>query len=92
MCHTLALDHIELSFEQRGEILVILARASCQGRTGVEMEAMVGAAVAALCVYDMTKGLERGIRIERIELLEKRGGKSGTWLSPEAGPATEIKD
>jgi cyclic pyranopterin phosphate synthase len=87
MCHSLALDHIDLSFEQRGdERLVILVRTSCQGRTGVEMEAMVGAAVAALCIYDMTKGLERGICIEGIQLLEKRGGKSGTWRAPEGVP------
>jgi len=48
-------------------------------RTGVEMEAMVGCAAGALCVYDMVKGMERGVVLERIELLEKRGGRSGTW-------------
>jgi cyclic pyranopterin phosphate synthase len=57
----------------------IQAEARVVGRTGVEMEAMTAAAVAALTVYDMVKGLERGVRIERIELLEKTGGRSGTW-------------
>ena len=49
------------------------------GRTGVEMEAMVAAAVAALTIYDMVKGIERGVRIEAVELIEKSGGSSGTW-------------
>jgi cyclic pyranopterin phosphate synthase len=57
----------------------IRAEARVVGRTGVEMEAMTAAAVAALTVYDMVKGLERGVRIERVELLEKSGGRSGTW-------------
>jgi cyclic pyranopterin phosphate synthase len=57
----------------------IQAEARVVGRTGVEMEAMTAAAVAALTVYDMVKGLERGVRIERIELIEKTGGRSGTW-------------
>jgi cyclic pyranopterin phosphate synthase len=49
------------------------------GRTGVEMEAMTAAAVAALTIYDMVKGLERGVSIERVELLQKSGGRSGHW-------------
>ena len=57
----------------------IHAEARVVGRTGVEMEAMTAAAIAALTVYDMVKGLERGVRIERVELLEKSGGRSGTW-------------
>ena len=77
MCHPLGLDHLEIAFEARGDVLEIRCRASCRGRTGVEMEAMTGAAVAALTVYDMTKALDHGIAIERIELLEKSGGKSG---------------
>jgi cyclic pyranopterin monophosphate synthase len=51
-------------------------------RTGVEMEAMVGAAAAALTVYDMVKGVERGVTIEGVRLLEKRGGRSGHWVAP----------
>ena len=49
------------------------------GRTGVEMEAMTACAVAALTVYDMVKGIERGVEIERVVLLEKSGGRSGDW-------------
>ncbi len=80
MCHPLALDHVEVLFQRQGrDILEIRCRARCRGRTGVEMEALTGAALAALTVYDMTKALDHGIRIERLELLEKSGGKSGTW-------------
>ena len=79
MCHPLGLDLVEIRFERAGaDALEVRCTAACQGRTGVEMEAMTGAAVAALTVYDMTKGLDQGIRIERVELLEKRGGRSGT--------------
>ena len=80
LCHPLALDHVDVEFARaERELLEVRCRASCRGRTGVEMEALVGAAVAALTVYDMTKALDHGIRIERIELLEKSGGKSGRW-------------
>lgn len=82
MCHGLALDHVELSFEAVSEnALEVRCRAACRGRTGVEMEALVGATLAALTVYDMTKALSHAIRIEAVELLEKRGGRSGTWTS-----------
>ena len=83
MCHSLGLDHVDITFEPaRGRgarELDVLCRAANRGRTGVEMEALVGAAVAALTVYDMVKALDHGIAIERVELLEKRGGRSGTW-------------
>ena len=66
--------------ERTGEdVLEIRCEARCTGATGVEMEAMCGASVAALTVYDMTKAVSKGIRIERVELLEKDGGKSGAW-------------
>ena len=80
MCHSLGLDHLEIRFRvRRHDWLEVTCRAACRGRTGVEMEAMVGAAVAALTVYDMTKGLDHRIRLRDIELVEKRGGRSGTW-------------
>jgi len=80
MCHALPLDLVELSFERiEPGLLEIRCSAACTARTGVEMEALVGASCAALTVYDMAKGLEQGIAIERIELLEKRGGRSGVW-------------
>ncbi len=87
MCHSLALDHVEVRFEAFGEdCLDILCSVRCRAATGVEMEALVGASAAALTVYDMLKGIERGIRIETVELLEKRGGRSGTWLAPGHDP------
>ncbi|MFN0008270.1 MAG: cyclic pyranopterin monophosphate synthase MoaC [Planctomycetota bacterium] len=79
MCHSLGLDHVEILFEPHEGDLEVTCRASNRGRTGVEMEAMVGASVAALTVYDMVKALDHGITIEKVELLEKRGGRSGTW-------------
>jgi len=85
MCHPLGLDHLEIEFEQRPpDRLEVRCRASTFGRTGVEMEAMVGASIAALTVYDMTKGLSHGIRVEAVQLLEKRGGRSGVWRAEEA--------
>ena len=80
MCHTLALDAVRIEFEERdGDVLEIRCEARCTGRTGVEMEAMVGASAAALTVYDMTHARGHGIAIEQVELLEKDGGKSGPW-------------
>lgn len=80
LCHSVPLDAVTVAFASRGaDQLEIRVRATCTGRTGVEMEALVGASVAALTVYDMAKALDHGIRIERVELLEKSGGRSGTW-------------
>ena len=79
MCHPLGLDHLEIRFQPEGDTLEIRCRAATRGRTGVEMEALVGASLAALTVYDMVKGLDHGISIGSLELLEKRGGRSGTW-------------
>jgi cyclic pyranopterin phosphate synthase len=59
--------------------VTLTATAAVTARTGVEMEAMTAATVAALTVYDMVKGLERGVRIEAVELLSKSGGRSGDW-------------
>ena len=69
----------EVDVAARTGVVTVTCTATTVGRTGVEMEAMVGAATGALCVYDMVKGLERGVVVERVELLEKRGGRSGTW-------------
>jgi cyclic pyranopterin phosphate synthase len=85
MCHPLGLDFVEVLFEVTGEdTLEVRCRAACTGRTGVEMEAMCGASLAALTIYDMTKALTKGIRVESLELLEKSGGKSGLWTSESA--------
>ncbi len=81
LAHPLPLTYADLEIEvEPGEGLVrITSEARVVGRTGVEMEAMAACAVGALTVYDMVKGMERGVSIERIELLEKTGGRSGTW-------------
>jgi cyclic pyranopterin monophosphate synthase len=81
LAHPLALSFadVQASIDAAGGAVRIRAEARAVGRTGVEMEAMTAAAVAALTVYDMVKGLERGVRIEHVELLEKSGGRSGTW-------------
>ena len=84
LCHAVALTHVDVTFVRGpGPRIDVLCEARCQGVTGVEMEALVGASVAALTVYDMLKGLDHGIRIEAVELLEKRGGRSGTWRAAE---------
>jgi len=85
MCHPLGLDHLEIRFVEDRDCLEIRCKAATRGRTGVEMEALVGATIAALTVYDMTKGLDHGISIERVDLLEKRGGRSGTWRRRDDG-------
>lgn len=80
LCHPLPLEHVELTIEPReGDLLEVRCRATTTGKTGVEMEALTGAALAALTIYDMTKALDKGIAIERLELCEKTGGKSGAW-------------
>jgi cyclic pyranopterin monophosphate synthase len=81
LCHPLALTFvgIEASVDaERGEI-VLSAEARTTGQTGVEMEALMAASVAALTIYDMVKGVERGAEIVSIVLLEKSGGRSGEW-------------
>jgi len=86
LCHLLPLDSAELDFSCPDERSVrIEARVSNQGRTGVEMEALLAAAVAALTVYDMCKAVDRGIEISRVRLLEKSGGRSGHFLRDDAG-------
>lgn len=90
LCHSLGLDHAQVRFAllpEHGAVLVE-ATASCQGKTGVEMEAMVAASIAALTIYDMVKGLDKGVTVEHLHLYEKTGGKSGHFTHPSApGPA-----
>jgi len=81
LCHPIGLDHVDVEAaidEDRG-IVTLTATASVTARTGVEMEAMTAASVAALTVYDMVKGVERGVAIEEVVLLEKTGGRGGAW-------------
>ncbi|MGC2657673.1 MAG: cyclic pyranopterin monophosphate synthase MoaC [Bryobacteraceae bacterium] len=79
LCHQLPLTHVDVRCEMTGGGIEVTATASTQARTGVEMEAMTAASVAALTIYDMTKALDKGITIREIYLLEKTGGKSGTY-------------
>lgn len=80
LCHPIGLDAVEIAFTfEDGATLRIEATARTRGRTGVEMEAMTAASVAALTVYDMAKAVDRGITIDALRLEEKTGGKSGTY-------------
>jgi cyclic pyranopterin phosphate synthase len=81
LCHPLPLTFVdvEATVDVEQGAVVLTAEARTSGQTGVEMEAMTAASVAALTVYDMVKGVERGVLIEAVELLEKSGGKSGAW-------------
>ena len=79
LCHPLLLTHIEVEVEPSATGVRFVAGVSCAGTTGVEMEALTAAAVAALTLYDMVKAVEKGATIERVRLLEKSGGKSGLY-------------
>jgi cyclic pyranopterin phosphate synthase len=81
LCHPLPLSFVGLdaSVDEDSGTITLVAEARTVGQTGVEMEALTAASVAALTVYDMVKGIERGVEIESIVLLEKSGGKSGEW-------------
>jgi len=81
LCHPLTLDHVDVdgAVDAGAGTVTLTATASTTGRTGVEMEAMTAVAIAALTVYDMVKGLDKGVSIEQIVLVAKEGGKSGSW-------------
>ncbi|MBT5560063.1 MAG: cyclic pyranopterin monophosphate synthase MoaC, partial [Proteobacteria bacterium] len=82
LCHPLPLSKVSIDFEHPddGNILV-RAECSTTGKTGVEMEALTAASVAALTIYDMCKGIDKGMEIRRTRLLSKSGGKSGNWIA-----------
>jgi cyclic pyranopterin monophosphate synthase len=79
MCHPLMLSHVDVTCNIESKGVRITSTASILGPTGVEMEALTAAAVAALTVYDMTKALDKGIEIQDLYLLSKTGGKSGDF-------------
>lgn len=81
LCHTLLLSKAAVDFEldEEESRVLITATVRCSGQTGVEMEALTAVSVAALTIYDMAKALEKTMVIGPIQLLEKRGGKSGDW-------------
>src|SRR3990170_3672230 len=87
LCHPLALTDLQVAItpDRAAGVLRIRAEAATTGQTGVEMEAMTAASVAALTVYDMVKGVERGVEIRSLRLVSKTGGKSGEWHRDEAG-------
>jgi cyclic pyranopterin phosphate synthase len=88
LAHTLPLSAVEVNFRWiDSATLHIATQASTSGQTGVEMEALVAASMAALTVYDMCKALEKGIVIEGLRLVSKTGGKSGDWSVADAGEA-----
>lgn len=79
LCHPLALDSVSIDFSVDENGIKVSANAALTGRTGVEMEALTAVSVALLTIYDMAKALDKGMVIGDVRLIEKRGGKSGTW-------------
>jgi cyclic pyranopterin phosphate synthase len=91
MCHAIALSGVQVEFSEVTEAdaqgcvgMQAVVTASCVGQTGVEMEALTAVNVALLTIYDMCKAIDRGMRIENVQLEEKRGGKSGVWKRGES--------
>lgn len=92
LCHPILLSHVGVEVEVVGEgkeeeVVAVAATVACEGRTGVEMEALTAAMAAALTVYDMCKAVDRGMRVEGLRVVLKEGGKSGRWV--EGMPAEE---
>jgi cyclic pyranopterin phosphate synthase len=83
LCHTLPLSAVDVEFalDDEAHTVTITTSARVSARTGVEMESLTAAAVAALAIYDMCKGIDKGIVIESVRLLAKRGGKSGEYFA-----------
>jgi cyclic pyranopterin phosphate synthase len=81
LCHPLGLSKVEVEITPDETLpgVLVVAETSVTGKTGVEMEALTAVAVACLTIYDMLKAVDRAMRIEGVELVEKRGGKSGPW-------------
>ncbi len=84
LCHPIGLTRVELDFDidQSANCVVARARAETRSQTGVEMEALTALQVALLTIYDMCKAIDRGMQINQVGLLEKKGGKSGHWRAP----------
>ncbi len=79
LCHPIPLGGVEIDLKPSGHGIQVVATVSTWGRTGVEMEAMTAASVAALTIYDMVKGVERGVTVDSVRLMKKSGGRSGLW-------------
>jgi cyclic pyranopterin phosphate synthase len=92
LCHPLPLSSVKVDLTPTARGYDIEARVSTTAQTGVEMEALTAVAVAALTVYDMVKGVERGVEVRGLRLVSKSGGKSGEWHRPSSGgPAPRPK-
>jgi cyclic pyranopterin monophosphate synthase len=85
LCHPIGLDRVSLAFvlDEEAAAVVVYCEATNSGRTGVEMEALTGASVALLTIWDLAKPIEAALEIEGVHLLTKQGGKSGTWVHPD---------
>src|SRR6185436_781540 len=92
LCHPLPLTDlvVQVTPDRAAGVLRIRAEAATTGQTGVEMEALTAASVAALTIYDMVKGVEKGVEIRSIRLVSKTGGKSGDWLRNADGSAPAV--
>ena len=90
LCHPLMLTSVSVDFRTDVEQSCVHIEACCKvsGKTGVEMEALTAVSVAALTIYDMCKAVDRGMEIRSVGLLQKTGGKSGSWQRPEPGGAS----
>ncbi|MCB9838001.1 MAG: cyclic pyranopterin monophosphate synthase MoaC [Phycisphaeraceae bacterium] len=86
LCHPLGLDHVDVECALERESVRIRAVCRCQGKTGVEMEALTAVAVCALTVIDMGKAIDKGATIERIRIVEKWGGRSGRYSASDGSP------
>jgi cyclic pyranopterin phosphate synthase len=93
LCHPIGLSHVDVRFAWLEPLstMAIACTARCAGQTGVEMEAITGATMAALTVYDMVKGIDRGVVVSDIHVASKAGGKSGEWQH-EAPPGPNLDD
>jgi cyclic pyranopterin phosphate synthase len=91
LCHPIALTRVAVDFDVDQDACTVRCQASVEtvGRTGVEMEAMMAVTVALLTIYDMCKAADRGMYLEQVRLLEKKGGRSGHWLAPKLRPGSE---
>lgn len=79
LCHPISLSSVDISLESAGHGVAITATVSTTSHTGVEMEALTAVSTTALTIYDMVKGVERGVTIEEVRLRKKEGGRTGTW-------------
>jgi cyclic pyranopterin phosphate synthase len=88
LCHAVPLDHldVEIALDPASREARVTASAAARWTTGVEMEALVAVSAASLALYDMAKAVDRGIEIGGIRLLEKSGGRSGSWSRADRGP------